>query len=165
MSLCDCGELSKPLKSTREGEVPRCGRCYAPLVDPKEFELQFQQEKAELDGAEEQLRARLESFLVVTTDHVPGHTIEEVMGVVQDTASTTIQSSDEKKGIWNTQEKRMAWAVENAMARMIDKAIARGANAVIGTTVAVNESEGGVSRWRSTGAVVMGTAVVVSKGE
>ena len=162
MALCDCGELAKPL-STREGEVPRCGRCFAPMVDPDEFRQEFELEKAAQERAQTQVLARLESFLVVTTDTIPGFTIEEVLGLVQDTASTTIQSGDDKKGLWNTQEKRMAWAVENATARMIDKAIALGANAIVGTTVAVNESEGGVSRWRSTGAVVMGTAVIANK--
>lgn len=133
------------------------------MVDPKEFEEEFEREQAELQAAQARAQAHLASFLVVTTDTIPGYTITEVLGVVQDTASTTIQSGDDKKGIWNTQENRMAWAIENAMARMIDKSIARGANAIIGTTVAVNESEGGVSRWRSTGAVVMGTAVIARK--
>jgi len=163
VSLCDCGELAKPLKSAREDEVPRCGRCYAPMVDPVEFAAQGEQLRAESEKTEREIQERLASFLVVTIDHVPGYLIEKVLGTVQDTASTTSQSSEDKKGFWNTQEKRMSWAVENATVRMIDKAVARGANAVVGTTVAVNESEGGVSRWRSTGAVVMGTAVVVAR--
>lgn len=163
MTICDCGVLAKPLKVTREGEVPRCGRCYSPMVDPQEFAAGYEREKAEKEEREAEIRARQASFLVVTTDDVPGYRVVTVLGQVHDTASTTNQSTEDKKGIWNTQEKRMAWSVDTAIARMIDKALAKGANAIIGMAVAVNESEGSVSSWRSTGAVVWGTAVVVER--
>lgn len=84
-------------------------------------------------------------------------------GLVQDTASTTIQSGEEGKGILNTQEERMTWSVAKATARMIVGAVALGANSIVGTTVAVKQWEGGASRWCSTGAVIMGTAMVGHK--
>ena len=133
------------------------------MVDPQEFAAGYEREKAEQEQRDAEFRARQASFLVLSIDHVPGHRIVKVLGQVHDTASTTNQSTEDKKGIWNTQEKRMAWAVDSAMARMIDRALALGANAIIGMAMAVNESEGGVSSWRSTGAVVWGTAVVVEE--
>ena len=113
--------------------------------------------------AADQLQARLREFVLVTTDLIPGYEIVELIGSVHATASTVNQGTEDKKGIWNTQEKRMSWAVEQATLRIVEKAADLGANAVIGAHVAVNESEGGVSSWRSTGAVVMGTAVVANK--
>lgn len=101
-----------------------------------------------------------------TTSEIVGYRVVESLGVVFGTSSTVNKSSEKGgklRGGWvNTQDGRMAYAVEEATERMLDNARRRNANAVVGVSIAVNESEGsGISSWRSTGAVVSGTAVSV----
>ena len=98
---------------------------------------------------------------IVTTESIPGFRVDRMVGGVFATASTNWQAGSTKKGIWNNQESRMEWAVQTALARMGKKAESMGADAIVGTTVAVNESEGSNLSFRSTGAVVMGTAVTL----
>lgn len=152
--ICTCGEKSSPLPSPATGNM-YCTRCFKSTESPEVV----QQRQAELREA---TRERKLIGKVVTMDSLPGHEVVEVLGLVSAAASTTNQQgSDRDGGIRNLQEGRLKWAVDTAIERMVAKASGVGANAVIGVQVAVNESEGSALGFRSTGAVVTGTAVVV----
>jgi len=112
------------------------------------------------------VRAADDRVLTSTTSEIVGYRVVESLGVVFGTSSTVNKSSDKGGklgGGWaNTQDGRMAYAVEEATERMQDNARRRNANAIVGVSIAVNESEGsGIASMRSTGAVVSGTAVSV----
>jgi uncharacterized protein YbjQ (UPF0145 family) len=111
--------------------------------------------------AEDRERRRV-GMLLSTTESVPGHCVVTHVGLVSATASTTNKSTDEIDGIFNKQEGRMSWAIQEATARLVDKAAHMGANAIVGLVLAVNESEGSTLSWRSTGVGMLGTAVIVT---
>ena len=102
-----------------------------------------------------------------TTGDIAGYVILENLGLAFGTCSTVNKMGDRgggaKNNIFTTQDRRMAYAVDEATRRLSDKAQRLGANGIVGVSVAVNESEGsGMSSFRSTGAVVFGTAVRVA---
>lgn len=130
----------------------KCGSCGAVLPDPG---ARFSQG---LDDEQDLLA-------MSTTNEIAGYRVEKNLGLIYGTCSTVNKQGDKggvKKSVWNKQDARMDYAVGEATKRMSSNARAVKANAVVGVSVAVNESEGsGVSSFRSTGAVVMGTAVLV----
>ena len=138
MDTCTCGAQAKPMRRSDGSE--HCGRCFKPM--PAE------------------ITARKLDMRVSTTDSIVGFRIVEHVGLVTGAASTTGKHTDDTGGL-NKQEGRMAWAIQEATARMVEKAAKLGANAIVGVTLAVNESEGSSISVSSTGAGVMGTAVTI----
>ena len=132
----------------------KCGSCGAVLPDPGARFSQGLNEAQDL-------------LAMSTTGDIAGYVILENLGLAFGTCSTVNKGGDRgggaKNNIFTTQDKRMAYAVDEATRRLSDKAQRLGANGIVGVSVAVNESEGsGMSSFRSTGAVVFGTAVRVA---
>ena len=120
------------------------------------------------EPTDEELDARNEVLVLMsTTSEIAGHVVLENLGLAFGTCSTVNKAGDKggggKSNVFTTQDKRMAYAVDEATRRLSAKARRLGANGIIGVSVAVNESEGsGISSFRSTGAVAFGTAVRVA---
>lgn len=95
-------------------------------------------------------------LLQSTTDWMPGHEVLEHRGLVIAAVSTMLFGK-----LINKQEDRLAHAADKALEELSKKALALGANAVIGIRLTANNAEGGALASNSTGVLASGTAVRV----
>lgn len=100
------------------------------------------------------VRVYVPSNRIVTLDHIPGHRIASVVGLV-----TTVSASS----IWTASAKGHQ-AKDDAVTALQDAAAAQGANAVVGVTASSFGARGGLTSvvgGDAVGVLFVGTAVVV----
>lgn len=99
---------------------------------------------------------------VTTLDYLPGHTITEVRGTIYATTSTVgTKAKTDDGSLINRLEGRLEHATRESLDKLWRRARQEGANAVVAVRIAAADSEGsGISSWRSSGVVLIGTAVV-----
>lgn len=102
---------------------------------------------------------------VTTLEYFPGYEIVELLGTVYATSSTLgLRAKDDKGSMINRLELRLEHATREALVQLWRKAQSMRADAVVGVKIAAAEAEGsGISNQRSTGTVVIGTAVRLTK--
>ena len=102
---------------------------------------------------------------MTTLEFVPGFEIVELLGTVYATSSTVgLRAKDDKGSIVNRLELRLEHATREALVHLWSKAQSLRADAVVGVKIAAAEAEGsGISNQRSSGTVVIGTAVRLAK--
>lgn len=100
---------------------------------------------------------------VSTLDFIPGHTVVAVKGTIYSSTSTMGTKAKTDDGSWiNRLEGRLEHATRESLQKLWQRAQQEGANAVIGVRIAAADSEGsGVMAARSSGVVLLGTAVIV----
>lgn len=103
---------------------------------------------------------------VTTLDYLPGHTITEVRGTIYATTSTVgTKAKTDDGSLINRLEGRLEHATRESLDKLWVRARQEGANAVVAVRIAAADSEGsGISSWRSSGVVLIGTAVVAVPG-
>jgi uncharacterized protein YbjQ (UPF0145 family) len=101
--------------------------------------------------------------MVTTLDFVPGHTIMESKGLIYATTSTVgTKAKTDDGSLINRLEGRLEHATRESLDKLWRRARQEGANAVVAVHIAAADSEGsGLSTFRSSGVVLIGTAVVV----
>lgn len=101
--------------------------------------------------------ARLAPNMVTTADSLPGYDVIRSLGIVAVAASKMALG-------WNRQSTRLSSVVNTSLTELLDDARTKGANAVIGLRIAINNSAGSLGpSGSSEGAVLMGTAVTVRR--
>jgi uncharacterized protein YbjQ (UPF0145 family) len=93
---------------------------------------------------------------IVTLDHVPGHRVRDVLGLVTELTSASGWTAKIKG---NT-------ALEGALGNLVDSAVELGANAIIGVQAATFGAGGGITNvvgGDAVGVLITGTAVFVEK--
>lgn len=109
-----------------------------------------------------------EDFVVTTLDHVPGYRIKRVLGIV---SGSVVKARNIGRDIVAALRniaggeiveytELLASSRDEALRRMIEKARAMGANAVVGVRLATSNIMSGAAE-----VVAYGTAVVLERGE
>ena len=95
--------------------------------------------------------------------YVPGHTITEIRGTIYATTSTVgTKAKTDDGSMINRLEGRLEHATRESLEKLWVKAQQAGGNAVVAVRIAAADSEGsGISGLRSSGVVLIGTAVRV----
>jgi uncharacterized protein YbjQ (UPF0145 family) len=100
---------------------------------------------------------------VSTLDYLPGYEITEIKGTIYATTSTVGTKAQTDDGsVINRLEGRLEHAARESLDKLWKRAQEEGANAVVAVRLAAADSEGsGISSFRSSGVVLIGTAVTV----